>query len=113
MSAEAARVQKKAEGVLDGVDGQGNAAADVSVTGLWNEDAPDLRGALVKVRNSSDGEAFVAVRIEFTEKSGKVRDSLVLGFEDVPAGRTVTRRAISEEAAGAKTFPRVAQAQRD
>lgn len=113
MSAEAARVQKKAEGVLDGVDGKGNAVAGVSVTGLSNEDAPDLRGTLVKVRNSSDEEAFVAVRIEFTEKSGKVSDSLVLGFEDVPAGRTVTRRAVSDTAAGAKTFPRAARAQRD
>lgn len=53
-----------------------------------------------------------AVKVEFVDAEDKVLDTVVVGVEDAPPDRTVTARADSREAAGVKTFPRVAPAGR-
>ncbi|MFF1921813.1 hypothetical protein ACFVW8_14715 [Streptomyces sp. NPDC058221] len=112
VSAETERNRQKAVTTLKGVKGKGNAVKDVSVKGLPVEPAEQFRSALVRVTNHTDKAAFYAVRVEFTDSSGKVLDSVVLGFADVGSGRTVSQHANSRKAAGVKTFPRITQAER-
>lgn len=112
VSAELERVRAEATEILEGADGRGNAVQDVSVTGQPVTASETFRSALVRVTNSTDQEAFYAVRVEFVDANGKVLDSVVVGFEDAPPGRTVSKQAASRKAAGVKTFPRIAQAER-
>lgn len=112
VSAEAERNRQKAVTTLKGVKGKGNAVKDVSVDGLAVEPSEQFRSALVRVTNPTGKAAFYAVKVEFADSSGKVLDSVVLGFTDAPPGRTVSRHANSRKAAGVKTFPRIAQAER-
>ncbi|MFD3652038.1 hypothetical protein [Streptomyces sp. NPDC058620] len=112
VSADLERVRAEATKVLEGADGRGNAVKDVSVTGRPVTEGEDFRSALVRVTNSTGQEAFYAVRVEFVDADGEVLDSVVLGFEDAPPGRTVSKQANSSKAAGVTTFPRIAQAER-
>nr|WP_203602105.1 hypothetical protein [Streptomyces sp. SID9727] len=112
VSADAERTRQKAVATLKGVDGKGNAMDDVSVSGTPVAPGEQFRSALVRVTNRSGEEAFFAVRVEFVDTSGKVLDSVVLGFPDAPTDRTVSRHADSRKAAGVKSVPRIAQAQR-
>lgn len=112
VSAETERNRQKAVAMLKGVKGKGNAVKDVSVTGLAVEPSEQFRSALVRVTNPTDKAAFYAVKVEFVDSSDKVLDSVVLGFADAPSGRTVSQHANSRKAAGVKTFPRIAQAER-
>lgn len=112
VSADVERNRQKAVTALKGVEGQGNAVDDVSVTGLPVAASEQFRSALVRVTNRTDKAAFHAVRVEFVDASGKVLDSVVLGFPDAPPNRTVSQHANSRKAAGVKTFPRIAQAER-
>ncbi|MEU9205405.1 hypothetical protein [Streptomyces sp. NPDC048332] len=112
VSADAERNRQKAVATLAGVEGKGNAVADVSVSGLPVAASEQFRSALVRVTNGTDEAAFYAVRVEFVDASGKVLDSVVLGFADAPPDRTVSQHANSRKAAGVKSFPRIAQAER-
>lgn len=112
VSAKTERDRQRAVALLKGVEGPGNAVGDVSVTGLRVEPSERFRGALVRVTNKTDKDAFYAVRVEFIDASGKTLDSVVLGLEGVRAGDSVSEHANSRKAAGVKTFPRIAQAQR-
>ncbi|ROQ63557.1 hypothetical protein EDD93_6302 [Streptomyces sp. 840.1] len=112
VSAEAERNRQKAVSTLKGVKGKGDAVKDVSVNGLAVEPSEQFRSALVRVTNPTGKAAFYAVEVEFVDASGKVLDSVVLGFADAPPGRTVSQHANSRKAAGVKTFPRIAQAER-
>ncbi|MGW8884186.1 hypothetical protein [Streptomyces sp. NPDC055749] len=112
VSADLERVRAEATEVLEGAEGRGNAVKDVSVTGRPMTESEDFRSALVRVTNSTEEAAFYAVRVEFVDAEGKVLDSVVLGFEDAPPGRTVSKQANSRKAAGVTTFPRIAQAER-
>lgn len=112
VSADVERNRQKAVAMLKGVAGKGNAVADVSVNGLPVAASEEFRSALVRVTNRTDEAAFYAVRVEFVDASGKVLDSVVLGFADAPPDRTVSQHANSRKAAGVKSFPRVAQAER-
>ncbi|MFC9246132.1 hypothetical protein ACFT7S_19635 [Streptomyces sp. NPDC057136] len=112
VSADLERVKAEATKVLEGADGRGNAVKDVSVTGRPVTEGEDFRSALVRVTNSTEKKAFYAVRVEFVDADGEVLDSVVLGFEDAPPGRTVNKQANSRKAAGVTTFPRIAQAER-
>ncbi|MCX5315183.1 hypothetical protein [Streptomyces sp. NBC_00154] len=112
VSAELERSRQKATQQLAGVKGQGNAIKDVSVNGLPVATGEQFRSALVRVTNPTHKAAFYAVRVEFVDASGKVLDAVVLGFPDAPPGRTVSEHANSRKAAGVKTFPRIAQAER-
>ncbi|WP_405690560.1 hypothetical protein [Streptomyces sp. NBC_00057] len=111
VSAAAERNRQQAAKQLAGVKGRGNAVKDVSVTGLPVVKSEQFRSALVRVTNRTDKAAFYAVKVEFVDSSEKVLDSVVLGFADVPPGRTVSQHANSRKAAGVKTFPRIAQAE--
>ncbi|MFF2960043.1 hypothetical protein ACFVT1_14340 [Streptomyces sp. NPDC057963] len=111
-AAAAERDRQRAVKQLEGVQGRGNAVKDVSVTGLAVAKSEQFRSALVRVTNRTDKSAFYAVKVEFADSAGKVLDSVVLGFADVPPGRTVSQHANSRKAAGVKTFPRIAQAER-
>ncbi|WP_392667505.1 hypothetical protein [Streptomyces sp. LN785] len=112
VSAAVERNRQQAVKQLAGVKGHGNAVADVSVTGQPVEPSEQFRSALVRVTNPTKKPAFYAVRVEFVDASGKVLDSVVLGFADAPPGKTVSEHANSRKAAGVKTFPRIAQAER-
>ncbi|MFF1501412.1 hypothetical protein ACFVZR_16330 [Streptomyces sp. NPDC058316] len=112
VSAAAERNRQKAVKQLEGVRGTGNAVGDVSVTGLAVEKSEQFRSALVRVTNRTDKAAFYAVKVEFVDASGKVLDTVVLGLADVPPGGTVSEHANSRKAAGVKTIPRIAQAER-
>ncbi|MFJ7330649.1 hypothetical protein ACIQVN_30925 [Streptomyces cyaneofuscatus] len=112
VSAETERVRQEAVKRLDGVEGRGNAVADVSVSGLPVAASEEVRSARVRVTNSTDEPAFYAVKVEFVDAEDKVLDTVVVGVEDAPPGRTVDAQANSRKAAGVKTFPRVAQAER-
>ncbi|MEU9090959.1 hypothetical protein [Streptomyces sp. NPDC048428] len=112
VSADVERNRQKAVATLKGVEGKGNAVEDVSVTGLPVAAEEQFRSALVRVSNRTDEAAFYAVRVEFVDASGKVLDSVVLGFPDAPPNRTVSQHANSRKAAGVKSFPRIAQAER-
>ncbi|WP_411082911.1 hypothetical protein [Streptomyces sp. cmx-18-6] len=112
VSAETERVRQQAVEQLEGVQGRGNAAGDVSVNGLPVAASEEVRSALVRVTNSTDEPAFYAVKVEFVDAEDKVLDTVVVGVEDAPPDRTVDVQANSRKAAGVKTFPRVAQAER-
>ncbi|MYW35114.1 hypothetical protein GT040_39020 [Streptomyces sp. SID2119] len=112
VSAETERVRQEAVKRLDGVEGRGNAVADVSVSGLPVAASEEVRSARVRVTNPTDEPAFYAVKVEFVDAEDKVLDTVVVGVEDAPPGRTVDAQANSRKAAGVKTFPRVAQAER-
>ncbi|WP_224756261.1 hypothetical protein [Streptomyces sp. col6] len=112
VSADVERNRQKAVATLKDVDGKGNAVDDVSVNGIAVRPGEQFRSALVRVTNRSDKPAFFAVRVEFVDASGKVLDSVVLGFPDAPTDRTVSEHANSRKAAGVKSFPRIAQAER-
>ncbi|MEU1494787.1 hypothetical protein ABZ456_31645 [Streptomyces sp. NPDC005776] len=112
VSADVERNRQKAVTTLKGVEGKGNAFDDVSVNGLPVAAAEQFRSALVRVTNPTGKAAFYAVRVEFVDASGKVLDSVVLGFPDAPPNRTVSQHANSRKAAGVKSFPRIAQAER-
>ncbi|MCM2415857.1 hypothetical protein [Streptomyces sp. RKAG290] len=112
VSAEAERSRQQAAKMLKGVEGKGDAVKDVSVNGLPVKASEEVRSALVRVTNRTGKAAFYAVRVEFVDSDGKVLDTVVLGLADVPPGRTVSRHADSRKAAGVKTFPRIAQAER-
>ncbi|MEU6956929.1 hypothetical protein [Streptomyces sp. NPDC045714] len=56
--------------------------------------------------------ALAPVAVAALDTEDKVLDAVVVGVEDAPPGRTVTAQANSRKAAGVKTFPRVAQAER-
>ncbi|WP_406290154.1 hypothetical protein [Streptomyces sp. NBC_00209] len=112
VSADAERNRQKAVATLKGVDGKGDARDDVSVNGIAVQPGERFRSALVRVTNRSGEEAFFAVRVEFVDASGTVLDSVVLGFPDAPTDKTVSQHANSRKAAGVKSFPRIAQAER-
>ncbi|WNI33772.1 hypothetical protein [Streptomyces sp. ITFR-6] len=112
VSAEVERNRQKAVTTLKGVKGKGDAVEDVSVNGLAVKPSEQFRSALVRVTNPTGKAAFYAVKVDFTDSSGKVLDSVVLGFVDAPPGRTVSQHANSRKAAGVKSFPRIAQAER-
>ncbi|MEU2025063.1 hypothetical protein ABZ565_23410 [Streptomyces sp. NPDC016469] len=112
VSADVERNRQKAVATLKGVDGKGNAMDDVAVNGIAVEPGEQFRSALVRVTNGGDKPAFFAVRVEFVDASGKVLDSVVLGFPGAPTDRTVSQHANSRKAAGVKSFPRIAQAER-
>ncbi|MFE2296209.1 hypothetical protein [Streptomyces sp. NPDC059452] len=112
VSAETERVRRKAAEQLEGVQGRGNAVGDVSVSGLPVTASEDVRSARVRITNPTDEPAFYAVKVEFVDAEDKVLDTVVVGVEDAPPDRTVDAQANSRKAAGVKTFPRVAQAER-
>nr|WP_202540659.1 hypothetical protein [Streptomyces sp. SID4937] len=112
VSAESERVRQEAAKRLEGVEGRGNAVADVSVSGLPVAASEEVRSARVRVTNPTDTAAFYAVKVEFADEQDKVLDTVVVGVEDAPPNRTVDVQANSRKAAGVKTFPRVAQAER-
>ncbi|MFT9669695.1 hypothetical protein ACMZ5F_13165 [Streptomyces rhizosphaericola] len=112
VSAETERLRQEAAAKLEGVRGRGDAVADVSVNGLPVAAAEEVRSALVRITNPTDAPAFYAVKVEFVDTEDKVLDTVFVGVADAPPDRTVTAQANSRKAAGVKTFPRVAQAER-
>ncbi|MFF8296395.1 hypothetical protein ACF07M_13420 [Streptomyces globisporus] len=112
VSAESERVRQEAAKRLDEVEGRGDAVADVSVSGLPLSGSEEVRSARVRVTNPTEEAAFYAVEVEFVDAEDKVLDTVVVGIQDAQPDRTVEAQANSRKAAGVKTFPRVAQAER-
>ncbi|MFF3686445.1 hypothetical protein [Streptomyces sp. NPDC002187] len=112
VSAEAARVRASASAELAQVEGRGNAIADVSQTGVPTARSDGSRAALVRVTNRTSEPAFYSVQVDFVGADGSVVDSVVLGFDDIPAGERAQQYAISKKAGEQQTTPRIAKAQR-
>ncbi|AXI78234.1 hypothetical protein C7M71_013060 [Peterkaempfera bronchialis] len=66
----------------------------------------------MRITNHSGSRASYAVRIDFTDSSGKTVESTVVGVRDLEPGRTATLLAFGSTATRTPTTPKVAQAQR-
>ena len=112
VSAESGRAKAAATAELAKVTGQGNAVADVQLTGLNRNSTGGLHAVIVHITNRSGSTASYAVKIDFDDAAGKVIDSSVVGSEDVAAGQSARPIAFSTKPADMVLIPKVAQAQR-
>ncbi|WP_435866615.1 hypothetical protein [Streptomyces yokosukanensis] len=112
VSAQTERANAAARKELDKVQGRGNAASDVSLTGMPRSEVGGLLALHVNIRNSSDKAASFAVQVDFRDSSGKVVESRYVGAEKVKPGETVHPVVISHEPPEPKLKAEVAKAQR-
>ncbi|MFD8708652.1 hypothetical protein ACFV1W_39760 [Kitasatospora sp. NPDC059648] len=112
VSAQIAAGRSESEAVLEKTQGAGNAMSDVTITGLPKAQAADFNAALVTVLNSTRAKASYAIKVEFSDQSGKVVDTTFLNVKDLAAGATATPTAFSPLDRDQALVPRVVQAQR-
>lgn len=112
VSAEVARANAAAQEELKDVDGQGNATADVSLTGKPRADTGGLRAVVVNITNSTDETASYAVQVDFLDADGKVVDTRYVGAEDLEPGERAQPLAISHEPPESQLTAKVTKAQR-
>ncbi|MFE3323554.1 FxLYD domain-containing protein [Streptomyces sp. NPDC059176] len=110
VSAEVARANAEAAEQLKNVQGGGNARSDVSLTGRPTANTQGVQAVVVTIRNSTDQTASYAVQIDFTDSSGEVVESRVVGAQNLAPGEREQALAISRKPAG--LTPTVAKAQR-
>ncbi|MGW2559375.1 hypothetical protein ACWCXB_09050 [Streptomyces sp. NPDC001514] len=99
VSAEVARANAAAAEALKGVQGGGNARSDVSLTGKPTADTGGLQVVVVTITNRTQQKASYAVQVDFTDSSGKVVESRVVGAEDLDPGEQAQPLAISRRPA--------------
>ncbi|MGV9457353.1 FxLYD domain-containing protein [Streptomyces sp. NPDC003635] len=112
VSAEVARANAAAQEELKDVDGQGNATADVSLTGKPRAETGGLRAVVVNITNSTDETASYAVQVDFLDADGKVVDTRYVGAEDLEPGEKAQPLAISHEPPDSQLTAKVTKAQR-
>ncbi|MEU9014906.1 hypothetical protein AB0D12_35210 [Streptomyces sp. NPDC048479] len=112
VSAEVARANAAAAAELKKVQGSGNATSDVSLTGKPRAQTGGLVAAVVSITNRTDQKASYAVQVDFTNPSGKVVESRIVGAEDLDPGEKEQSIAISRKPADLNLTPRIAKAQR-
>ncbi|MEW2620764.1 FxLYD domain-containing protein [Streptomyces sp. NPDC048106] len=112
VAAAAERANQKAHERLAKVQGRGNAASDVSLSGIPRAEIGDLQAAHVNIHNSSDRTADFAVQVDFRDADGKVVETRYVGAENVRAGQTVHVYAISHQPPQPHLNPVVAKAER-
>ncbi|MFJ9770421.1 hypothetical protein ACIRVF_04160 [Kitasatospora sp. NPDC101157] len=112
VSAQIAAGRSEAKAVLDKTQGAGNAISDVTITGLPKAQAAGFNAALVTVLNNTQAKASYAIKVEFSEQSGKVVDTTYLNVKDLAAGATATPTAFSSLDRDQALVSRVVQAQR-
>jgi len=97
VAAQAERANQAAHQRLANVHGRGNAASDVSLSGIPRAQLGDLQAAHVNIHNTSDRTANFAVQVDFRNAEGKVVETRYVGAQNVPAGQTVHPYAISHQ----------------
>ncbi|WP_042366100.1 hypothetical protein [Streptacidiphilus neutrinimicus] len=112
VAAESARTQAAYQGALKNVTGRGNATADVFLTGLPKAQTGGLNAAIVNITNHTGPTASFAVQVDWTDTSGHVVDSVVVGTEHLAPGAKATPVAFSSKDANLTLIPMVAKAQR-
>ncbi|EGX58265.1 hypothetical protein SZN_18742 [Streptomyces zinciresistens K42] len=112
VSAEVTRASEAAQRELDGVNGRGNATADVSLTGKPRSETGGLLAVVVNITNSTDRTASYAVQVDFRDPDGKVAETRFVGAEDLKAGERAQPLAISRKPAEPRLTAEVAKAQR-
>ncbi|GLX51434.1 hypothetical protein Shyhy01_43840 [Streptomyces hygroscopicus subsp. hygroscopicus] len=112
VAAQAERANQEAHRRLANVQGRGNAASDVSLTGIPRAEVGDLQAAHVNIHNSSDRTADFAVQVDFRDPDGKVVETRYVGAENVRPGQTVHPYAISHQPPQPVLKPEVAKAER-
>lgn len=110
--AGAASASAAAEHALSTVSGQGNAVADVGLTGLAKTQTGGLHAVVVTITNRTDKKASYAVKVDFADSSGKVVDSAVVGAAGVAPGKKAQPVAFSTKDQDKTLFPKVAKALR-
>ncbi|MFH9354629.1 hypothetical protein [Kitasatospora sp. NPDC017646] len=86
--------------------------SDVTITGLPKAQAAGFNAALVTVVNSTRATASYAIKVEFSDESGKVVDTTFLNVKDLAAGATATPTAFSPLDRDQALLSRVVQTQR-
>ncbi|CAL9587471.1 hypothetical protein SUDANB105_05154 [Streptomyces sp. enrichment culture] len=112
VSAEVARANAAAQRELENVDGQGNAMADVSLTGKPRAETGDLLAVVVNITNSTDETASYAVQVDFRDSDGKVVETRYVGAEDLAPGAKEQPLAITRTPAGQQLTAAITKAQR-
>ncbi|WP_351224602.1 hypothetical protein [Streptomyces sp. NPDC002133] len=112
ISAEVARANAAAAEALKDVQGGGNARSDVSLTGKPRAETAGLQVVVVTITNRTQQQASYAVQVDFTDSSGKVVESRIVGAEDLDPGEQAQPLAISRKPADMNLTPTVAKAQR-
>ncbi|MGX1130394.1 hypothetical protein RKD49_002584 [Streptomyces glaucescens] len=112
VSAEVARANAAAQRELEDVEGQGNAMADVSLTGKPRAETGGLLAVVVNITNSTDETASYAVQVDFRDSDGKVVETRYVGAEDLAPGAKEQPLAITRTPAGQQLTAAIAKAQR-
>lgn len=112
VDAETLRAGAAAEKELKGVEGRGNAIAEVAMTGLPKARTGGLTAVLVTITNKTGQKASYAVQIDFENSSGKIVETRFVGKEDLSPGEKVQPIAFSRQSSDAPLTARLAKAQR-
>ncbi|WP_042432618.1 hypothetical protein [Streptacidiphilus anmyonensis] len=112
VAAESARTQAAYQAALKNVSGRGDAVGDVFLTGLPKAQTGGLHAAVVNITNHTGATASYAVQVDWTDTSGHVVDSDVVGTEHLAPGGKATPIAFSTKDADLTLVPTVAKAQR-
>ncbi|MGV9358419.1 hypothetical protein [Streptomyces misionensis] len=112
VAARTEQANQQAHQRLAKVQGRGNAASDVSLSGIPRSQVGDLQAAHVNIHNSSDRTANFAVQIDFRNAQGQVVETRYVGAENVRAGQTVHPYAISHQPPEPRLTAVVAKAER-
>ncbi|MFF2509336.1 hypothetical protein ACFVTY_39130 [Streptomyces sp. NPDC058067] len=112
VSAEVERANATAARELAKVKGQGNATADVALTGKPRSQTGGVFAVVVNITNSTDKTASYAVQVDFKDPDGKVVETRYVGAENLDPGKRAQPLAISRKPPEMKLTAKVAKAQR-
>ncbi|MET7619219.1 hypothetical protein [Streptomyces sp. NPDC005408] len=112
VSAEVARANQEAAAELKKVTGKGNATSDVTLVGKPRSETGGLLAVVVRITNRTDQQAAYAVQVDFTDSTGKVVESRVVGASDLAPGKGAQPLAISRKPPDLKLTATIAKAQR-
>ena len=112
VSAEVERANAAAAKELKNVDGQGNAMADVALTGKPRSQTGGLLALVVNITNRTDHKASYAVQVDFKDSDGKVVETRYVGAENLDPGARAQPLAISRKPPEMKLTAKIAKAQR-
>lgn len=112
VSAEVERANAAAASELMKVEGQGNATADVALTGKPRSQTGGVFAVVVNITNRTDKKANYAVQVDFKDPDGKVVETRYVGAENLDPGERAQPLAISRKPPEMKLTAKVAKAQR-
>ncbi|MFF2168022.1 FxLYD domain-containing protein [Streptomyces sp. NPDC058175] len=112
VSAEVERANAAAASELMKVEGQGNATADVALTGKPRSQTGGVFAVVVNITNRTDKKANYAVQVDFKDSDGKVVETRYVGAENLDPGERAQPLAISRKPPEMKLTAKVAKAQR-